>query len=491
MPVPYRCEIIKELRVIGEFVGTDKTHPSGPIAAFRQWLELRLGSETNVTGIAASHQAIVNMVLDKAAQVGSGDPHSFIFPQSGLQVLDEGDPSRLMLSDFDIVAWPAYLIPHAFSLLEVLREEESHVNTADRIGSIDTRYLRESILGPAKYGYFPQEGGHQAFVGYPLFVDFALLAVNRQQILQHDFINKYFYNEQRHFRGFMDPADVLAIARAASRSAVPARRLIMTLKEGHIAQWYEWQTVISIFGGIDFDLGAPWQEIDEQVIEHLTSRTTARATRYYLELCDYAGRDSNAADWDKAIKLFYEDRSVGMAFIWPDAIPQSYREQFGAQALIYAAPSCVRHPEECWLLVIPKHRRAETPSLEVLQELLADFMTYENQQRYQELGGITTHRRVLDNVDLWHSCAILPHLRALRDDEYVFLRASSAKARQAAVRIVDALDELRAYVKRELATQKDDDGSTDHLWHKEEFVSNIEAEILRTFESVKTSIMGG
>jgi len=492
--------IAGQLRVLGEFVGVDKTRPSGPIAAFRDWLAEKIGRDISVTGVAMSHEEIAEIAMSITAPEKGKADSNFDFPRNRLAVIDSEDETTtkgFAIHDFDIVALPVYLIPHVSAALERLDPTQSDVYTEDSTKKMGLDYLCNSILGFSKYGFYHDKGS-KAFVGYPLFVDFELLAVNRNEINDDEFDVDYFRYEQRHFRGFVDPADVLAAARAAKKNHLPADRLIMTLKKGHIAQWYEWQTVISMFGGIDFEIETAWDDISRKV--RLLSKDpkhfmdTIRATRFYLELCYYAARHSKTADWDNAVRLFYEEKNVGMAFVFPDAIPLQYRQIESESELpfVYMPPPADRHPEECWLLVVPKSRRTDAPPKQVLERLLLEFMAYQNQKRYQELGGLATHRRVLQSVDLWSASPFLPYLDVLSEgSRRILTRSSSSKTRNAAEQIVSALDRLRGCVDNKIKANVGESGSLpDDVWFREDFVAWVEDEIHKEFEAIEKSIRG-
>ncbi len=473
----------EQLRIVGEFVGVDNSHPSGPIGALRSWLQEECPG-VSVSGIATGHEEIVALAREGSVKLGvSGDSAG-----TALNVMRAGtanDTKVFDLNYFDIVALPAYMIPHAFDRLEPLSLKGIVVETADRDGPIDLAYLQNSILGFEQYSTYQGT----TLIGYPLFVDFELLVVNTKRVIEN-IDSQYFKNEQRRFRGFQDPADVLAAARAVKRDSTPRNQIIMTLKK-HISQWYEWQTVVSLFGGIDVAVTDPWQDIANDDVIRLEAPETIRATRFYLELCSYAAHDSDTSDWDKAIRLFYEKESAGIAFMFPDAIPEQYRSLNSGRPFVYATPPCDLHPEECWLLVIPKNRREGAPSTKDLQELFVRFMSYESQKRYQFLGGMTTHRRALESVDLWQTSPYLAHLLSLsvNRQQSVFLRSAHSKSRHFAEQMVDALDNLRDFVKRELEKDSAGNTSSDFLWYKDDFVQKIEDAVRSSFSEIVKQLM--
>jgi hypothetical protein len=484
----------REVRLLGEFVGVSEQNPSGAIGALRGWLIERLGG-TAVGGLVTEHEYLAEMVENGRISLSESVPLEF--PAQTLVVAirqsSSGATRRITLSDFDIVAVPAYLLPHIRDQVEVLKLDSIDIYAEDRIGPVDLGYLNESIVGLETYGYLADPVSSWP-LAYPLFVDYQLLAVNRERIVKDNFKRDYFWREQRRFRGFPDPADVLAAARAAKENNVPADRLIMTLETKHVAQWYEWQTIIALFGGVDFDIATPWD--DPMQHSRLTSKETVRATRFYLELSTYARKDSETTSWDRAIKLFFSDKQVGMAFVFPDAIPLEYRLSTADSPFIYTRlprhdideESSALYPEECWLLVVPKNRRPDGPSVRDLTQLLTEFLCYQNQKRYQELGGVTPHRRVIDCVDLWTSSPFLPLLSRSTRIIYAAVRMCSPSARSIARKIVEALDDLRGFVESELGRHHTDESSNDYLWHKDEFVDLIEDNIKRRFERVLTSV---
>jgi hypothetical protein len=478
-----------EVRLLGEFVGVDEEKPSGALGALRAWLAERL-PHTSVGGIATEHEFLAEMV-QRDPEAASDEP-ACLPPADRLRVAIRefhNGGQHLALSNFDIVAIPAYLLLHVCDRVEVLDLDGIQAHAEDRMGPVDLDYLRQSILGFDRYGHAPTQSASKP-IAYPLFVDFQLLSVNRERIVKDDFKKDYFWREQRRFRGFPDPADVLAAARAAKENDVPLDRLIMTLERRHIAQWYEWQTIIALFGGKDFDIRTPWD--DPELCSRLTSKETVRATRFYLELSTYASKDSNTTSWDKAIKLFFSDRQVGMAFVFPDAIPLQYRTSTPATPFSYARlprhdivdESSAPYPEECWLLVVPKNRRPGAPSHRVLTQLLVEFLCVQNQRRYQELGGLTCHRRVLECVDLWTSSPFLPLLSQDDAVPYSTVRMCSYNARKIAREIVTALDDLHQFVDQELGKHRTRDTSTDYLWHKPDFIELIENKVAARFAAI-------
>jgi len=488
LPAPAWCPV-ESIRLIGEFVGVEKPSPSGAIGALRLWLKSRLGESSVVSGIATEHELLARMV-EVGGQRFNGVKNSDLNRDHLGVRMAEDDEKRgevFRLSDFDIVALPAYLLPHIVEQVEDLGFEECSAYSDDRVGPADENYYRTSVLGFEKYGYYPTDMGLR-LVGYPLFVDYQVLVANKASIVGGDFKKDYFEKEQRRFRGFPDPGDVLSAARAAKESDVPQHRLIMTLEDKHIAQWYEWQTLVALFGGRDFDGKHPHDDLAAH--NRLTDAETVRATRFYLELSSYASKDSENTAWDKAIKLFYEDKKVGMAFVFPDAIPLEYRIEDRDSPFVYAPfpspkagePASQPYPEECWLLVVPKGRRSGAPLVGQLRQLLAEFLTYDNQVKYQSFGGLTPHKRVLELVDLWHTCPFLPLLSRLNNGRYVVPRNLSLNARSVANQIVIVLDGLHKFVRDRL---KGRDDAPDVLWHKKEFVEELEKQIKLAFEGIK------
>lgn len=491
----------KEIRLLGEFVGiAGRDVPNGPLGAFREWaVKHALPSGFSVTGIATGHEEIAKIVTKKEIHLTEIPPDSenrrsreandFTWPQDNLAHLypaDLNSGKKFRLNDFDIVAMPVYLLHHAQPHLEFLDGPTgSDVKSSDRIGPLSEEYFANSIKGWGNDSHHDYThikiGNEKKLIGYPLFVDSPLIAYNTNHIDDKSFGEEYFNSCFRRFRGFQEPADVLQAARSASSNKIPNDRLIMTLKHGHIAKWYEWQTVLGIFGACDFDISNPWESLLQK--SRLTDPKTIRATKIYLELCRYAEKSSDSADWDKAIAHFFKDQTVGMAFIWPDAIPLEYREVAKNPIFEYAIPPGDFHYEECWLLTIPANRRAGAPTRRELEHLLQQFLTYDSQLLYHSMGGVSVHRRVLQSPNLWKEDAWLPEFSKLESRGTMMPRMASQEARQTALKIVEALEQLREMVKDESDSIHEQYADLDP-WDVPAFKELIEGKIVESFKKI-------
>ena len=465
------------IRVLGEYVGLRREKPSGPIGAFCEWAT---GTGVPVAGVATTHEEIARWVLEQPALAGAE------LSWTG-EIRHVPDLSEYPLSAFDFVAIPVYLLASVEDKVEDLTLRFSGIDADDRIGDIDNSYLESRTIGWREYCR------RAPLKGVPLFVDHQLVAANAKKVMTEQFRRFYEAVEFRHFRDFLDPADFLAAARVATQDSSPGDRLIMTLKPGNIAQWYEWQTVVAMFGGAAAPVDDPWGEFDEHLWDWLTHAGTIRATRIYLQLCSYAEGDSHRTDWDRMNERFYDDKAVGMALVWPDAIPASAREgQF-----LYTSPPNSYPPEECWLLCIPKHRAASRMPLASLEALLTRFLTDRAQMEYQAHGGMTTHRRVIDSLDLWTKFSFLPALQKVKYRQ-TLLRAAHPSVRQLSRVIINALETLRRYAYDALSKEsieKTNRGvrdvtveelvsKVDYLWYSKAFIAEIENRIRQEFEKI-------
>lgn len=486
----------REIRLLGEFVGiAGRDVPNGPLGAFREWASQQLAtSGCSITGVATGHEEIAEMAKNGVIYLTESPPESenqqsheatdFIWPKNNLAHLYDAKSKRakaFALKDFDIVAIPAYLLLHVQPQLTCLKgEPDTDITSSDCVGPLHQEYFSASIKGwhnhnRHNYTHVNIEGKDK-LLGYPLFVESQLIAFNKNHINEENFGEEYFNLNFRRFRGFNEPADVLMAARSARVNKIPNDRLIMTLKENHIAKWYEWQTVLGIFGACDFEIKSPYSGLELK--SKLTDPKTITATRIYLELCDYAEKSSNSADWDKAIAHFFKDQTVGMAFIWPDSIPREYREAARESIFQYAIPPGDYHYEECWLLTIPTNRRTDAPTTEELERLLQLFLTYDNQLVYHSLGGVSVHRRALQSPKLWKEDTWLPEFLQLELQGSILPRMASPEARNIALEIVHALEQLRVDVKKFASN------ATDIPWGTTEFSKKLEKQIEEYFSKI-------
>nr|VFK27820.1 MAG: hypothetical protein BECKLPF1236C_GA0070990_100538 [Candidatus Kentron sp. LPFa] len=395
------------LRVLGEYVGTENESPSGALGGFTAWLRETLGSGCKVQGYAATHDQIRDIVSSEK----SGDAAC---PWESLKPTGSGDIIRLdsapnsdcvghfSLADFDIVAMPLYLAEQAQAeaYLDALRGYDDKggkpiekIETADALGSIGEAYAKESIHGWENYARSMYDG-QPTLLGYPLFVDHQLLVINQKNLDKH-FKDDYQNSELREFRGFSDPADLIAAARVAHENArknkdATSQQLLLTLTRDSVARWYEWKTLMALMGAA-------------------SEPSSHRALQAYRKLCGDAHDKSKDADWDVAHQVFFSDEEAGMLLIWPDAIPLKARGE-DKKHYQYIRPPGIARFEECWLLTIPKGRGADRPSTESVESLLRRFLTYEAQQIYLEQGGLPVHKRILRSIENWQRFAFLPPL---------------------------------------------------------------------------------
>lgn len=476
----------RRLCVLGEFVGSVDAAPNGPLAGFRAYLTDRLGADVSVETAATDHDTIAELVKRGNVSLRPTTPLDSTFCK-----YEEGGDKNYRLSDFDIVAMPVYLVSLAvqaglLARLEPLWRSETFF-ACDSAKPVDDEYLKNAIAGWETYTHASMAGGERTFVGYPLFIAYQLIASNSRSIWSDAFAENYLKYEYRHFRGFHDPADILAVARAASVNQVPCDRLIMTLERTHIAQWYEWQAILSIFGTTDAEITTPWDELGFS--PQLLNDRTIEATVYYLELVTYAAKDSSTFDWNDAIRAFYDEERVGFSIIWPDAVPTESREGTGLP-FVYHVPPGDRLHEECWLLTIPSGRGDDRPSVKDLQLLLTDFLTFESQRQYQARGGITVHRRVLQDLDRWRECQYLPELRHIGMDTTIRRRAATSQAREFAEHVAQALAQLRERVKRLLEEERNRRGveaheSIDYVWRDRTFTEGVATVVRSEFARVQ------
>ncbi len=461
---------VKEIRLLGEYVGV-ASQISGPLGAFREWLQTELGEQISITGIATGHDEIVELVTKgaiefSAAETNAARPEGFQWGKSQLTHLDKAQSSgkkssvRLGLTDFDIVALPVYVAATAGPNLEILSlPTETLPSSKDRIGQIDLAYLKERIWGWKHYADTPDgNGGHLR--GYPLFTDCQLLAYNRKRINEKEFGPHYFRTSLRHFNGFREPGDFFEAARAAHISHQENDNLLMNVKPNNIAKWYEWQLVLQLQEVDEFgDQGTrkPFDELSANELRRLISDEVIQATVRYCELVCYAVTKSYKSDWEEALQHFFKESDVGIAFIWPDAIPEKYRTTLHSvdtgsnrdQVFYYSIPPSSFQREECWLLSIPAKRKGlNRPDVRDLESVLQRFMTVESQRLYHAKGGLPTNRSVLFEPDLWRTNMALASVAKLSTMETERRRRiCSPQAREIAVQIAQALDGILDWLK--------------------------------------------
>ena len=511
----------RKVRILGEYVEGSQ----GSLEAFAKWAQRYCDVEV----VGARHEDIVELV-----EHGSrAKDHLWqgYFMDSSLHF----DKGTVRLSDFDLVAVPAYarhLNDRAFAPLEGPRPEMAP-RAQDCAGPITEAYLLASILGWLEYARRDER-----LLGYPLFVDCLLLAVNPRTV-NYKFFQEFRRQEERSFRGLDDPADFRDLTRAAAKNNQSHDRLVMTLKSGAVAAWYEWLTIVAMFG---CDHAAPSDEkahspmaifgargnrpVAERIRAFLEHPMLVHATIRYLELVLYADRQSKGAEWPETLAMIHRGE-VGMALVWPDARPQGVaastdgspvsdsgsgratdddrRESVEPSArshlkLRYAVPPGGLVTEG-WLLCVPANRGDQRPPVAELEQLLQRFMTYDEQQSFaREHGGLPVHRGVMDDVSLWRDAMHLPLLSGIfahgTDRSRLSYGPADRWVRLLSQRLLRELEELRwdvaqlvkswdvtRLVKEELHTQGEDLGLlAEPLWHSAPFVAQVKTLVEEKFK---------
>jgi hypothetical protein len=299
-------------------------------------------------------------------------------------------------------------------------------------------------------------------------------------VLTESFRGFYRSVEFRTFRDFLDPADMLAAARVATKNSISGDRMLMALEEQNIAQWYEWQTIVTTFSGEPPPVHDPWADSSDSWRRWLLDDRTVAATRVYLQLCSYAEGDSLRTDWDRLTERFYNDKRVGMILVWPDAIPAEARRG----DFLYSSPPTIHPPEECWMLCIPKNRPQSRMDQRVVEVLLTRFLTDAAQLKYQESGGITTHRRILDSLDLWARFSFLPALQKVKY-RLSGLRSGHASMEPVIKKLTAALEALRTKAHRTIEVEAEGASAvTDQMWYSDTVIAQIQSDIREEFSKV-------
>jgi hypothetical protein len=430
-----------ELRVLGEFVGMPGEEASGALGGLTAWLGAQLRGRGKLKSYATEHENIAK--LFQATALGPGvlpDPDS-----GSISRLEESQMQGVRLTDFDIIAAPVSSVTvETLELLEELAgfEASDDAYSEDCWGPLTEKYARETIYGWEKYARFPDASGRRRLVGYPFFVEHQLLVVNRRN-LGPQFVNLYRRKTMRKFRGFVDPIDLKVAAEIGGESLSELDGLLMTLSGESVARWYEWRTLVAMFA-------------DHTGTYPTEGQSLAEGTARYLELCRDSDPRSRNTTWNTMHELFYAKNAVGMALIWPDAIPRGARS--GDRPFEYIRPPGHFGFEECWLLVVPRGRGNDRPSKEAIEKLLRRFMTDSAQQIYLEEGGLPVHRRVLRDVDNWRTFAFLaplsrwPGEEAVESPEQMTRVGLSQKERE--VHLLAVLDEERRLANQPLTSQR-------------------------------------
>lgn len=428
-------EDVPELLVLGEYVGLAGDPPSGALGGFASWLQSTLGEKCKVRAFAATHEGIGEIAKRRPSADSLATSTRALAPtaSTGPVVIEDDARDKCCLSDFDIVAMPLYLAEQVADQLDELLGFAGRTEFAsDAIGPVGEDYACTSIHGWRDYAWSTRGPQSPKLLGYPLFVDHQLLVVNGNN-LGSTFREIYARNELREFRGFSDPADLIAAARVALATGTPRDGLLLALDPTSVARWYEWRTLM----GMMRSPGEP------------TRLTGERAMLAYFELCRYADPDSARADWDMVHQAFFGDQAAGLLLVWPDAIPLEARRA-PRHVYQYLRPPGQCRFEECWLLVVPRNRGFGRPSAASIEALLRRFLTPSAQQVYLDNGGLPVHRRVLRSIDNWRRFAFLPPLRWW-DDRTTQGQVTEVTRAADASRMAEDLEALAELAARPLA----------------------------------------
>ena len=110
---------------------------------------------------------------------------------------------------------------------------------------------------------------------------------------------------------------------------------------------------------------------------------------------------------------------------------------------------------------------------------------------FQRSGGISTHRGVLDDLDLWAEFSFLPALQTVRY-RHTNVRSSSPVLRMIAKDLINGLEHLRRDARSDLVAMHGTDlanehselrffRKTDYLWYSKDFTNQIESRIRAVF----------
>lgn len=461
------CANDREIRILGEFVGTGATEdaPSGPLLGLCKALKKR-NPQLNPIGYAVDHEDIADLLLEKKVRLNEPqetDPCEMVTRYK--KVAGPGG-KQYCPSDFDIIATPIYLIRDAIDNGILNKYQHGLLNgvkSPDSLIDINDSYLSHYIIGWSDYSKL--ETGD--IIGFPLFVAYPLLAWNSDKLLNNAFLKDYYSKECREFRGFFDPADILCVSRSAAFNSVPDDRFQMSIKADHISQWYEWLTCLAIFDSkVNNHLAEMFTGANFD-IKFSDNSTLVKATRLFLELASYAETKSSESEWVKTTRLFFKEKKVGAAFFWPDAIPSEYRSD---EEFRFQPPPGGAQWQECWLLTVPTGNTRWTPA--ELQHLLLDFMTLPAQEIYQTTGGLSVHRRVLLNLDLWRLFPFLPQLEGLFIEGFSRQRTFRSKQYTFAKEFTRSLDKLKYWINKQIKDKR-----AEIIWQDTGFQEEVDNKI--------------
>lgn len=378
---------------------------------------------TDVISIAASHEDIVSLTagltlkaeISKEGEVYSVDNILNLSKGQYTLTLKDDGVTPISLSDFDFISYPYYAVNNLIDRGSILKfnsnEFVKKIPVSNSLVGTNYSYYKSNIFRWSEYCEFGS-----AVIGVPLFFNAQLLAYRKEYFGKRNNLSDEYRKEfHRRFEGFYDPDDILRFAKLTKDKPDDVfKSVLLCANSKHIAMWYEWQTIFSMFYYDNHGL-IKQNNSFEEYLAFLLTPVSLDATLMYLKLRKWAKGtnedDANSVkqdenDWDELIRDFYLDKISSLIFLWPDSIPLSERKKAD---YVYQVPPSFHVFEECWLLSLGSKTNNDISTEEKLK-FLNKYLTPESQMEYVKEGGLPVHKDILSSLNVWQEYPFIPPL---------------------------------------------------------------------------------